>query len=52
MHRIGVPTTEVGYNFATAERADHEVHKDHVVALGKKNFSEYLNGQFIICGQP
>jgi hypothetical protein len=34
---MGVPTSEVGYTSATAERGDHEVHKGHVVALGEKN---------------
>jgi hypothetical protein len=33
---MGVPTSEVGYTFATARRADHEVQKEHVVELGKK----------------
>jgi hypothetical protein len=30
---MGVPTSEVGYNSATAGRGVHEVHKGHVVAL-------------------
>jgi hypothetical protein len=30
-----VPPTEVGYISATTGRGDHEVHKGHVVALGK-----------------
>jgi hypothetical protein len=33
---MGVPTLEVGYTSATTGRGDHEVHKGHVVALGKK----------------
>jgi hypothetical protein len=33
---MGVPTSEVGYTSATTGREDHEVHKGHVVALGKK----------------
>jgi hypothetical protein len=32
---MGVPTSEVGYTTATTGRGDHEVHKGHVVALGK-----------------
>jgi hypothetical protein len=35
---MGVPTSEIGYTSATAGRGDHEVHKGHVVALGKKKF--------------
>jgi hypothetical protein len=31
---MGVPTSEFGYTLATARRADHEVHKEHVEALG------------------
>jgi len=36
---MGVPTSEVGYNSATARRRDHESSYEHVVALegGKKN---------------
>jgi hypothetical protein len=30
---MGVPTLEVGYTSATTGRGDHEVHKEHVVAL-------------------
>jgi hypothetical protein len=33
---MGFPASEVGYTLATVERGDHEVHKVHVVALGKK----------------
>jgi hypothetical protein len=33
---MGVPTSEVGYTSVTTGRGDHEVHKGHVVALGKK----------------
>ena len=33
---MGVPTSEVGYTPAMPEREDHEVHKEHVVALDKK----------------
>jgi hypothetical protein len=32
---MDVPTIEVGYTSATTGRGDHEVHKGHVVALGK-----------------
>jgi hypothetical protein len=32
---MGVPTSEVGYTSATTGRGDQEVHKGHVVALGK-----------------
>jgi hypothetical protein len=35
---MGVPTSEVGYTSATAGREDHEVHKGHVVAFGKKTY--------------
>ena len=36
---MGVPTSEVGYNSATARRGDHESSYEHVVALEgeKKN---------------
>jgi hypothetical protein len=34
---MGVPTSGVGYTSATTGRGDHEVHKGHVVALGKKD---------------
>ena len=33
---MGVPTSEVGYNSATARRGDHESSYEHVVALEKK----------------
>jgi len=33
---MGVPTTEVDLTPAMPRREDHEVHKWHVVALGKK----------------
>jgi hypothetical protein len=33
---MGVPASEVGYTSATTGRGDHEVHRGHVVALGKK----------------
>jgi hypothetical protein len=36
---MGVPTSEVGYTSATTGRGDHEVHKGHVVTLGKKKKS-------------
>jgi hypothetical protein len=35
---MGVPTSEVGYSSATTVRGDHEVHNEHVVALGNNNF--------------
>jgi cytochrome c553 len=35
---MGVPTSEVGYTPAMSRREDHEVHKGHVVALGKKKY--------------
>jgi hypothetical protein len=37
---MDIPTSEVGYNSATAGRGDHEVHKGHVVALREIYFSE------------
>jgi hypothetical protein len=33
---MDIPTSEVGYTSATPGRGGHEVHKGHVVALGKK----------------
>ena len=30
----GIPTSEVGYNSATARRGNHEILYEHVVALG------------------
>jgi hypothetical protein len=33
---MGVPTSEFGYTSATNGWEDHEVHKGHLVALGKK----------------
>jgi hypothetical protein len=32
---MGFPILEVGYTSATTGRGDHEVHKGHVVTLGK-----------------
>ena len=32
---MGFPTSEVGYTSAMPRREDHEVHKGHVVALGR-----------------
>ena len=32
---MGVPTSEVGYTPAMSRREDHEVHKGHVMALGR-----------------
>jgi GTP cyclohydrolase II len=37
---MGVPTPEVGYTSATTARGKHEVHKEHVVALAKKQKKE------------
>jgi len=34
---MGVPTSEVGYTSAMPRREDHEVRKEHVGALDKKN---------------
>ena len=39
---MGVPTSEVGYNSATARRRDHESSYEHVVALEKKTFESEL----------
>jgi hypothetical protein len=33
---MGVPNSDVGYTLTTTGRGDHEVHKEHVVALEKK----------------
>jgi hypothetical protein len=38
---MGVPTSEVGYTSATAGRGDHKVHKEHVVALDKKEKKKF-----------
>jgi hypothetical protein len=35
---MGFPTSEVGYTSATTGRGYHEVHKGHVVALGRGHF--------------
>jgi hypothetical protein len=32
---MGVVTSEVGYTSTTTGRGDHDVHKGHVVVLGK-----------------
>ena len=37
---MGVPTSEVGYTPAMRRREDYEVHKGHVVALGKNKDSK------------
>jgi len=37
---MGVPNSEVGYTPAMPRSEDHEVHKGHVVVLGKINFFE------------
>jgi hypothetical protein len=39
---MGVPTSEVGYTSATTGRGDDEVHKGHVVALGRKKYSAII----------
>jgi hypothetical protein len=39
---MGVPASEVGYTSATTGRGDHEVHKGHVVVLGKVLLRLYL----------
>jgi hypothetical protein len=39
---MGVPDLEVGYTSTTTGRGDHEVHKGHVVALGKKIVEDLL----------
>ena len=47
---MGVPTSEVGYNSATARRGDHESSYERVVALGekkKKNLISNIKGQHI-----
>jgi hypothetical protein len=33
---MGVQILDVGYTSATTGRGDHEVHKGHVAALGRK----------------
>jgi hypothetical protein len=45
---MGVPTSEIGYTSATAERGDHEVHKGHVVvALEKQTNKHFVNNNLI-----
>jgi hypothetical protein len=41
---MGVPTSEVGYIWATTRRRDHDVHKGHMVALAKQynNTIQYI----------
>ena len=39
---MGVPTSEVGYNSATARRRDHESSYEHVVALEEKKMLSAL----------
>jgi len=49
---MGVPTSEVGYTYATARRGDHESSYEHVVALErKKHFMQLFKGiaLFPIC---
>jgi len=36
---MGVPTSEVGYTPAMPRREDHEVQKEHMVALGRKKIA-------------
>jgi hypothetical protein len=38
---MGFQSSEVGYTSVKTGRGDHEVHKGHVLALGKKE-SEYF----------
>ena len=45
---MGVPTSEVGYTPAMPRRQDHEVHKEHVVALEKKKIITYI-GVYVAC---
>jgi hypothetical protein len=44
---MGVPNLEVGYTSATTGRGDHEVHKGHVVALGRKKEKEKTQQVYI-----
>jgi hypothetical protein len=37
---MGVPISEVGYTSATTGRRDHDVHKEHVVALEEEDEEE------------
>jgi hypothetical protein len=39
---MSVPKSEVGYTSATTGRGDHEVHKEHVVALAPKKLLTYV----------
>jgi hypothetical protein len=36
---MGVLTPEIGYTSATTRRGNHEVHKGHVVALGRRKIT-------------
>jgi hypothetical protein len=47
---MGVSTSEVGYTSATTGSGDHEVHKGHVVALGRENKNKHVNGTYTING--
>ena len=47
---MGVLTSEVGYTPAMPRTEDHEVHKGHVVALGRKsNFAQFLKHHATAC---
>jgi hypothetical protein len=41
---MGVPDSDVGYTLATTGRGDHEVHKEHVVALKKIQTTVRITG--------
>ena len=45
---MGVQTSEVGYTPVKTRREDHEVHKEHVVALDqkKKTLTVYKSTHF------
>jgi hypothetical protein len=47
---MGVPTLEMGYISATTGRGDHEVHKGHVVALGKTVFVFFSDSRLLFHG--
>jgi hypothetical protein len=44
---MGVPTYEISYTSATTGRGDDEVHKGHVVALGKKNYHSQIKNKLL-----
>jgi hypothetical protein len=44
---MGVPASDVGYTSVTTGRGDHEVHKEHVVALEEEMYSNALSLKYV-----